>query len=416
MKKSTLMFAKVKDLNWDSLDGKNVKYIFVIAMSKDEGQNSHLEVIAQLSKLLLNKDFINNLNSINEAEKFISLVDKFENQLLQDEAKNDVIQKSNEDYEIVAVASCPTGIAHTYLAAQRLVETAKDMKVKIKVETQGAQGSKNVLSSRDIEKAKGVILAIDREIEKQRFFNSENVIETSTREAIHNPKNLIEKSRNLQGKKIKASQPISQEDTQGGYTFDNFFKRMYRSLMSGISYMLPFVVFGGIIISIGFLIDTIYGATSGISSDPKFLANFGSNHIVAKWFNRLGGIAFSIMVAILAAYITYSLVGRQGLLPGFVIGFISSGRLKDTYSFLTDSLTNNYGLSPDKVLETGSGFVGAILGGFFAATMLILMSKYIFSKLPKNLYGIRDILFIPILGTLTIAFVFLSFEYCIYLH
>lgn len=410
---STLMFARVKPLDWDSIDNKKVTYIFAIAMSKQDGETSHLDVIAKLSKLLINSNFIESLSLIRNKEEFVKTIDFFERKeeknALEEQKAKEALVNEIEFYDVVAITSCPTGIAHTYLAEERLIQAAKDMGIKIKVETQGAEGPKNVLTQSEIDNAKGVILAIDREVEKQRFENSTNVLEISTKKAISKSKENIEKILENKGTKISIGVKETKDaNVESSMSFDGFGKKMFRSMMTGISYMLPFIIFGGIVIALAFLIDMIAGGIAGLDmNSSSFLKSFGSNSAIANWFMSIGGNAMSLAVPILAAYITFSLVGRQGLLPGFVVGLIASGKLAGSYNFLEKSLNNNpVGIEGSDFLGTGSGFVGAILGAFFAAAMLIVFSKYIFGKLPKSLQGTKNILFIPLFATLTIAGVF----------
>ncbi|WP_036431772.1 PTS fructose transporter subunit IIABC [Mycoplasmopsis cricetuli] len=404
MQKGVLLFAKVNNLNWNSIDNQPVKYVFGIAFSNHERENAHLKVISKLSQLLVNENFKKELDLVLDADSFLQLIEKYENK----NTKNSKINLETT-YDIVAVTSCPTGIAHTYLAKESLEKQALKMNLNIKVETQGADGITNTLTNEEIKSAKGVILAIDREIEKNRFVNSSNVLEISTQKAIHKPEEQIKKILNNQGNKIESSNYSNnlELNTSEEIGFNNFGKKMYRSLMTGISHMLPFVVFGGILIALGFIIDIIIGLSNGQEINSKdFLANFGFNHSVSNLIFNIGKIGLGLMVPILSAYIAFSLVGRQGLLPGFVVGAIASGQLSGTYGFLTGAIQNSGIADAGKFLGTGSGFIGGILGAFFAAAMIIVFQKYIFGRTPKTLQGIKNILFIPLFGTLTIALVF----------
>ncbi|MGZ9431472.1 PTS fructose transporter subunit IIABC [Mycoplasma sp. CB776] len=404
IKESTLLFARVNNLDWNSIDGKPVKYIFAMAFSNQQRENSHLDIMSKLAKFLTKPDFIESLEKIQTVDDFMLLIEKYE----QENDKNTNNNNLNQTYDIVAVTACPTGIAHTYLAEQKLIEQAKKMNLSIKVETQGADGIKNPLSSAEIEKAKGVILAVDREIEKEKFANCSNVIEISTQKAIHKPEEQIQKILDNKGTKIKSvSSGNKTENVEGELSFSGFAKKMHRSLLTGISYMLPFIVFGGIILAIGFIIDLIVGKALGVDIQSNgFLASFGFNNGVANLFFKIGKVSLGLAVPVLTAYISFALVGRQGLLPGFVIGTIASGGLSDTYSFLLPSITNSGVNNADKFLGTGSGFVGGILGAFFVGAMIIVFSKYVFGKLPKHLQGIKNILFIPLFGTIVIALAF----------
>lgn len=398
--KNTIMFVRTTNLDWNAIDNLPIKYIFAIVLSKNERDNSHLEIIQKLSQLLINPKFVTNLETIKTAQEFLNLIDDFEAKL----NNNKYPKKSG--YDIVVVTACPTGIAHTFLAKDRLYQQAQEMNLSIKVETQGAEGIDNKLTLEDIKNAKGVILAIDREIEKSRFANIENIIEISTQKAINNSKEQIEKILKKQGKKLNVAFSTTQNNDQQ-ISFKGFNTRIYRSLMQGISHMLPFIIFGGILIALGFILDTLIGLFQGINlNDKTFLSSFGFNYKSSKLIFNIGKLAMGLAVPILSAYIAFSLIGRQGLLPGFVVGGIATGQLKDTYGFLKESIARSSISNPDSFLGTGSGFVGGILGAFFAAAMIIVFTKYIFKKLPKTLTGIKNILFVPVLGTLTIALLF----------
>lgn len=401
--KNTLFFARVNNLDWNSLDGHNVKYIFGIVLSKTDRGTSHMKIMQNLSTLLINNEFINELDKVSNYNEFITLINKYEKQLIS----NEVNSGKENSYDVVAVTACPTGIAHTFMAKDKLYQEAQDMGISIKVETQGAEGIENKLTEQEIKNAKGVILAVDREIEKSRFANAENVLEISTQKAIHNPGEQIRKVLNKEGTKLQVSSSSEKTNEDAQMSFNGFGKKMYRSLMSGISHMLPFIIFGGILIALGFIIDMIIGASNGVDlNNSYFLSNFGFNFGASKIIFNIGKIALGLAVPVLSAYIAFSLIGRQGLLPGFVVGGIASGQLSDTYGFLSKTIESSGISNPEKFLGTGSGFIGGILGAFFAAAMVIVFSKYIFGKLPKTLSGVKNILFIPVLGTITIAITF----------
>ncbi|VEU74320.1 PTS system protein [Mycoplasmopsis citelli] len=397
---STLAFIKVQDLDWQSLDNQPVKYIFAIVLSKNERENTHLAIMQKLSTLLINEQFKEKLALINTSEQFLELLNNYDvdSTLEQSNPKDSV-------YDVVAVTACPTGIAHTFMAKEKLFQQAQKMNVSIKIETQGAEGIDNKLTNTEIAGAKGIILAVDREIEKSRFANSDNVLEISTQKAIHKPEEQITKVLNKQGTKLQGITK-TEDNSEAQMSFDGFTKKMWRSLMSGISHMLPFIIFGGIMLAIAFVIDMIIGASQGVDLNSKeFLGSFGFNSSVSNIVFKIGKIALGLAVPMLAAYITYALVGRQGLLPGFVIGAIASGQVADTYSFLQGSI-DSAGVDASKFLGTGSGFVGGIFGAFFAAAMVIVFAKYVFGNLPQSMQGIKNILFIPLLGTLAISILF----------
>lgn len=270
------------------------------------------------------------------------------------------------------------------------------MGITIKVETQGTEGAKNVLGDEEISQATGVILATDRFVDTTRFQNHLNVIDISTQKAIKNPKKFLEEVLNLKGKKLKPSNTQnSEEQTQtSDFPLKELPQKLYKAILTGVSYMLPFVVFGGIMIGIAFLIDLIAGNESAGG-------NFGSVNQAASWFMKVGGTVFSLIVPILAAYISYALVGKLGLLPGFLVGLISNGNLTDFYKEILRYKGDNF--------TSNSGFFGAIFGGFLVAVILIVLLKML-AKMPKNLNGIKMILIVPLLGTLVIgaAFFFLN--------
>lgn len=389
MTKSVVMFAKLeKPLNWESIDNKDVKYIFAITMSKKEGEKSHLEIIADLSSLLINDEFINKLSEIKTASKLKSLINEFT--LLKKSAP----KKIESSYDYVAVTACPTGIAHTFLAAEKLEKVAQELGIKVKVETQGTEGSKNTLTQKEIDESKGVILALDRAVDTVRFKNHSNVIETSTRQAIHSPYELFKEIKNQQGKKLKNITGSTESGEQSSLSFDGFWKRSYRSILTGVSYMLPFVIFGGILIAIAFLIDSI-GIWSGLITNPNY-KELGSISFGSQWFKTIGGQAFSIMVPILAAYIAYSIVGKFGLLPGFLVGFMSTGSMKNFFT--------NIGWL--EIADVNSGFFGSIIGAFLASAIIIVFSKYIFKSMPKSMAGVTNILLLPLFSTLVTVFLF----------
>ncbi|WP_462216098.1 fructose-specific PTS transporter subunit EIIC [Mycoplasmoides genitalium] len=382
---------KVKNLDWQSLDQKPVKLIFLIGVPVDK-TNLHLDFISNFSKLMLNETFASKVLNVTSYNGLIKLIDLFNQQKVQDQPA----VETKKEYDFVAVTACPTGIAHTFMAKEALEAFAKKHNLYVKVETQGTDGIQNQLTSDDINNAKGVILACDRLIDFSRFYANKNVIEVSTLKAIKKPDEVYELIKNQKGKQLaNSAKPTNQTqlaESEGEFNFNNFHKRIYRAILSGVSYMLPFVVFGGILIALSFLIDINNANNAG--------GNFGTINPVANWLNKLGGISFSLIVPILSAYIAYALVSRQGLLPGFVVGLISSGQF-----LLNIVLTNGTieWLAPSQV---SSGFFGAIFGGLLSACLIIVQQNYIYKKLPQSLQGIKNILFIPLFGTLFTAGLF----------
>lgn len=400
MKESVVTFVKTKDLDWQSMDNVPVKFIFFISMSKKDGESSHLEAIAELSQLFMDENFVKELNKVASYKDLIELLDKYNSKKEKEEKKETTTsstQKQTSDgYDVVAITACPTGIAHTFMAAKSLEKAASEMNIKIKVETQGTDGQKNTLTADDIKNAKGAIIAVDKVVDLSRFAGKENVLEMGTKAVIKDPKKEITRILNKEGKKMEGSASSANKttftDTGDQMSFKGFGKRMYKAIMNGVSYMLPFVVFGGILIAIAFLID-IPNAGS---------ANFGSVSDAARWFKTLGGIAFSLLVPIFSAYIAYGLVGKFGLLPGFVLGFMSVG----SFLFNLDPATGTIDWFAPAGQNSQSGFFGGIIGAFLASATVIVFVKYIFGRLPQSLNGIKNILFIPLLGTFTAAAIF----------
>lgn len=395
MNESVITFAKISPLNWNSVDNVDVKYVFFISLRNSDVHGSHMEIIAQLSSLFLDSDFINQLQNVSDYESLMSLMNK----KLDDNKKNQEsqIQISDTNYDIVAVTACPTGIAHTFMARDMLMKAAKEMSVKIKVETQGAEGIKNKLTQEEINNAKGVIIAVDRTIDLSKFAGHNNVLELGTKAVIKNAKKELTRSLNSEGYKFEGKKKTlsNENDDINQISLNKFGKRMYKSLMTGVSYMLPFVVFGGILIALAFLID--------IKNSGDTNGNYGTINPVAKWFKELGGLSFGMMVPILAAYITYAIVGRMGLLPGFVVGLVAKGDFFFQLNPKTGAI--NWLEKPGNVGAT-SGVFGAIMGAFIASFVLILLIKYIFAYIPQQLSGIKNILVIPLIGTFVVASVF----------
>lgn len=390
MNTSVILFANVKPLDWQSADGTNVEKIFFIAMSSKDGENSHMDVIANLSRLFMNQQFVDKLSNVNSYDSLLNLINEFDENI-DNQNQETIKEDTNDIYDVVAITACPTGIAHTFMAAQRLEDGAKELGIKIKVETQGTDGPKNVLSQKEIDNAKGVIIAVDKVVQLDRFAGKENVLEMGTKAVIKDPVKELKRSLNNEGKKMEGKKGAGKSDdfsTDDLITFKGFGKKSYKAIMNGVSYMLPFVVFGGILIAISFLID-INNAGS---------ADYGTVNPVAKWFKTLGGIAFDMMVPILCAYIAYGLVGKFGLLPGFVCGLMSIGKFLTSIDVETGAI--NW---VDPAGDYQSGFFGGIIGAFLTGALLIVLIKYVFSYLPKSLHGIKNILFIPLFGTLLIA-------------
>ena len=350
---------KLDGIDYDSLDGEKSQLFFMIG-APDGANNEHIEVLAKLSQLLLDDDFRLALLKANSAEEVMSLIDRKETEKAE-EAKN-VVVNTDADY-IVAVTACPTGIAHTYMAEEALKKAAKEMGVNIKVETNGKKKKKNLLTAEEIKKAKGVILAVDRNVETNRF-SGKKVIKTGAKDGINNAKKLIQRV-------IDGDAPIFAGDGSNaeGSTVGETAKEglgLYKHLMSGVSFMLPLVVSGGILIAFAFLADSLLGfAGAG--------AKYGSSSQYAQYFMTIGVAAFGLFVPILGGYIAYSIAERPGLTPGLVAGALAA--------------------------SGGSGFLGAMVGGFLAGYVVKLVI-YLLKGMPKSLNGIKAILLYPVLSVL----------------
>ena len=284
-------------VEFNALDGKPVKLLFLIAAPNTK-ENVHLDVLSRLSTLLMDEKFRKELLQAKSKEEFLSIIDKTEQE------KSEESKEEKDSYEILGITACPTGIAHTYMAAESLEQMGKELGVSIKIETQGQSGAKNRLTEEEIKKAKAIIIAADVNVDLARF-DGKRVLMARVSDGIHKPKELIEKALN-QKKEI----PIYHHEKNEEETSQNGGKRgnIYNHLMNGVTHMLPFVVGGGILIAISFLLDDY-------SIDPS---NFGMNTPIAAFFKTIGGMAFDFMLLILAGYIAMSIGDRPGLVVGFV--------------------------------------------------------------------------------------------------
>lgn len=362
-------------VDYESLDGEKVNLLFLIAAPNSE-DNVHLEVLARLSNLLMDENFKLDLLNAKTKEEFLGVIDKAEGVKKQEE--DNKVELSS--YEVLAVTACPTGIAHTYMAEQALIDKAKEMGVTIKVETNGSGGAKNILTSEEIEKAKGIIVAADTNVEMSRF-DGKKVVIVPVAKGIHEPEALINKV--LNGEAPLYHSGSEKSETKEETSKDSVRHTIYKHLMSGISHMLPFVIGGGILIALAFLIDGI----AGVPTD----SNFGTGTPVSRFLKTLGGYAFNFMLPILAAYIAYSIAGRPGIAAGLVGGYLAT----------VSSFNIEVKISGN---DTGStaGFLGALLAGFLAGYIVLGLMK-LTEKLPKALDGIRPTLIYPIFGILLIG-------------
>lgn len=362
--------------DFDALDGNKVNLLFLIA-APDTKDNIHLDVLSRLSTLLMDASFREKLLNAKSKEEFLRIIDDAENIKLN---KN---ENKEQGYELLGITGCPTGIAHTYMAAEGLENAGKETGHLIKVETQGQSGAQNVLTDEEIRKAKAIIIAADVNVDLSRF-DGKKVLRTGVTDGIRRPKELIEKALNDD---IPIYHSTASEENGGdgeSASSNNGGKNIYKHLMSGVTHMLPFVVGGGILIAIAFLLDDY-------SINP---ANFGMNTPIAAFFKTIGGMAFDFMLLILAGYIAMSIGDRPGLVVGFVGGAIA--KAGTTFSSLSNS---------DEILVS-SGFLGALLAGFIGGYVILLLKK-VFSFMPKSLEGIRTILIYPVAGVLLIGIIML---------
>ncbi len=356
-------------VDYNALDGKPSNLLFMIAAPEDG--DLHLEVLSRLMTMLMDETFRNELLSAKTADEFISVIDRKE---AEKYPEHPVPAAKKEGYRILAVTACPTGIAHTYMAAEALEKAGEEMGIPLKAETNGSGGAKNVLTKEEIAAADGIIIAADKSVEMGRF-DGKKLISVKVSDGIKKPKELIERV-------MSDSAPVyhhtgaksSEKDTDT----ENFGRKIYKHLMNGVSNMLPFVVAGGIFIALAFLIDTLMGAPQD--------ANFGTNSPVAAFFKTIGGYAFNFMIPVLAAFIAKSIADR----PGFLVGLVG-GLLATTGSTFT-------AVGGD----VPSGFLGALFAGFVGGYLMLGVEKLL-SKLPKSLEGIKPVLIFPLVGIGLIA-------------
>ena len=383
VKEATVLFAKSnKGVDYASLDGQPTDLFFMIAAP--EGANdTHLAALAELSKYLMKPGFADKLRQVSTPDQVIAVFDAEEQEAAADEAKKAEAVKeaaSSDKPLIVAVTACTTGIAHTYMAEEALIKKGEEMGVTVRVETNGASGVGNRLTAEEIAKAEGVIIAADKAVETARF-DGKKLISKPVAAGIRQTEELIQTI--LDGKadvfhaENAAEASASQEKLSLGGAF-------YKHLMSGVSQMLPFVIGGGILIALAFLIDQVLG----VPQDQ--LSSLGSYHVLAAQFKTIGGVAFGFMLPVLAGYIGFSIAEKPGFVAGFVAGSIaSSGTAFGNIAFGAAK-----GELPAAV---SSGFLGALVGGFLAGGIVLLLRKAL-AGLPRSLDGIRSILLLPLLG------------------
>ena len=362
-------------VDYGAMDGQPSDLFFMIAAPLNG--DLHLEILSRLMVLLMDGEFVKALRSAADAQQFMAVIDRFEKEKYPQEVGG-TEQKPVEEkagYRVLAVTACPTGIAHTYMAAEALEKAAAQMNLSIKVETNGSAGVKNRLTAQEIEQADGIIVAADKNVETARFAGKK-VLFVPVSDGIHKPQQLLEQIESgtvaVYEKEKKAA---VQQQEQGK---ESFGRQLYKHLMNGVSHMLPFVIGGGILIAIAFLLDDY-------SINP---ANFGMNTPLAAFFKTVGGVAFDFMLPILAGYIAYSIADRPGLAVGIVGGYIA----KVGNSFANISGEN----------AVSGGFLAALLAGFVAG-YLVLGIKKLADKLPESMEGVKPVLIYPLFGVLLIG-------------
>ena len=354
-------------------DGKPSDLIFMIAATEDG--DVHLEILSRLMVMLMDADFANALRNAKSTEEFLKIIDDKETEKYPDEKK---VEPKKEGYRILAVTACPTGIAHTYMAAEALEKAGEKMGYALKAETNGSGGAKNVLTKKEIAECDGIIIAADKNVEMARF-DGKPVLKVSVSSGINKPEELIQKV-------IDGKAPVYHHDGKvssdiDGEEKESFGRKLYKHLMNGVSHMLPFVVGGGVLIALGFLIDTIAG-------NANVGGNFGFTNPIAAVVFWIGKAAFAFMLPILAGYIAQSIADRPGLLPGIVGGYLAT-----TGATLASPTGNDTAVS---------GFLGALLAGFIAGILVNLLKKA-FNWMPKSMDGIKPVFIYPLLGTLLIG-------------
>ncbi|MGX7172519.1 PTS fructose transporter subunit IIABC [Enterococcus ratti] len=375
VKEATVLFAKSKKgVDYEALDGQPT-YLFFMIAAPEGANDTHLQALAALSRLLVDPDFVEKLKKANSPEAVQDLFQVAQAQKNAEEKaeQEKQVEKTTADAKkfVIAVTACPTGIAHTYMAEDSLKKKAKEMGVEIKVETNGSEGIKNRLTAEDIARADGVIVAADKKVAMDRF-DGKALVNRPVSDGIRKPEELI----NLA---LSGTAPVyhgegKENSSDEGNASGTIGQRIYKDLMNGVSHMLPFVIGGGIAIALSFMVDQFIG----VPQDQ--LANLGNYNQVASWFNQIGQAAFGFMLPVLAGFIASSIGDRPGLIAGFAAGALA-----------------NVG---------GAGFLGALIGGFLAGYVIVFLRK-LFKKLPQSLDGIKTILFYPVFGLLITGFLML---------
>ncbi|PHV60868.1 PTS fructose transporter subunit IIABC [Streptococcus macedonicus] len=393
VKEATVLFAKsAAGVDYEALDGQPT-YLFFMIAAPDGANDTHLAALAELSKYLLKDGFADQLRQVTSADEVIAIFNAAEeDNKVKEEAKAAPV--SDDKPLIVAVTACTTGIAHTYMAEEALIKKGDEMGVTVRVETNGASGVGNRLTADEIARAKGVIIAADKAVEMARF-DGKPLVSRPVADGIKKPEELINII--LDGKAeiytASADEASSSSNASEKLSLGAAF---YKHLMSGVSQMLPFVIGGGILIAISFLIDQFMGVPN------VQLSHLGNYHEIAAVFNQLGNAAFGFMIPVFAAYIAYSIAEKPGLVAGFTAGAMAtSGIAFGRISFY--SLDSAVNLADNQI---ASGFLGALVGGFLAGGVILVLKKAL-AFLPKSLEGIKSILLYPLLGVLVTGFLML---------
>ena len=366
---ATVLFAKSKTgVDYEALDGQPT-YLFFMIAAPEGANDTHLQALAALSRLLIDPEFVEKLKKAPTADAVQQLFAEAEVQKKEQTDVTTTESVSDRPY-IVAVTACPTGIAHTYMAEDALKKKAKELGVEIKVETNGSEGIKNRLTEEDIARAAGVIVAADKKVEMDRF-NGKHLVNRPVSDGIRKTEQLINEALSGDAPVFHSSgQTVAEESSADG----TFGQRIYKDLMNGVSHMLPFVIAGGIMIAISFMVDQFMG----VPQDA--LNQLGSYNQQAAWFNQIGNAAFGFMLPVLAGFIASSISDRPGLIVGFAAGALAN--------------------------SGGAGFLGALIGGFLAGYVIKFL-RNLFKGLPKSLDGIKTILFYPVFGLLITGFLML---------
>ncbi len=361
-------------VDYEAMDDEPSNLLFMIAAPNDG--DVHLEVLSRLMTILMDEDFREKLLAASSKDAFLQIIDDMEKEKYPDEPKEAETAPSNATYKVLAVTACPTGIAHTYMAAEALEKAGKKLGITIKVETNGSGGAKNVLTKEEIAACDGIIVAADKTVEMARF-DGKKVIRTKVSDGIKIPEELINR---IEAGDAPVYHHAGEKAADSSSDGESFGRKLYKHLMNGVSNMLPFTVAGGIFIALAFLIDTLAGAPQN--------SDFGTYTAAAAFFKTIGGFAFNFMIPVLAGYIGKSIADRPGFLVGLVGGYLAT----------TGSTFSN--ISGKDAIP--SGFLGALLAGFVGGFLMLMMEK-LCDKMPKALNGIKPVLIYPLAGLGIIA-------------